>query len=267
LNHANWAKFVSDLTESKGINGKAKINKYIFQNISSDALNKSGHEHEPSILFEKAEEYIRKMLERFSKIKNFFIKELMIRDQVNYGGVCTINNDTFRHITEYLVLPRLEGLQLWCIDLSKVEDGEKKSTILRNALIDRIDINAKKIKLLELRLNRCVLNDDFSFIDIDKKDREDTKIKGICLSECGITDTSLDTLLPILCKHQSLDTVNLGNNNISEVGVAKIVEAFSKDMSLVKFLLHGNKDSEGAYLKREKVDEIIKDNDKVSISC
>jgi hypothetical protein len=267
LDSKKWADFFSCLSQSKGINGKAKVDRYIFENINSTMLSESGNDEQ--IIFKPVPHYIFQMLKKMDNMRNFHIKELQIKDCTDDKKDCTLENEAFKSILSVLCKAKLETLHLWGIDFKKTTEEDKdsnedKSSILQSALEYRI-LQSTKAKDLELRILRCRNFEKFSFLKLSGVDN--SMIKSISMTECNLTDDDFADLLPILFTHKNLKSVNLGNNRLSMKSLELLKnQAVNFGNNRVHFYLHGNKSGD-EFLNREKVNEFMKGIEQVEVSC
>lgn len=267
MDSSKWADFFTCLYESKGISGKSKVDRYIFENIDSNKLMESGNDRQ--ILFESASYYITTLLKKMSEMRNFHIKELHIKDCIDEKKECSLQNDSFKAIISMLCKSKLTSLHLWGIDFrheneaDEEDSKENKASILKKALEDRVS-ESQRAKELDIRILRCRNMDKFSFLQWTKS--ESSKIKCLSITECNLTDEDFNVLLPILLSHAELKSVNLGNNRLSMKSLEKLkdnVEGFRKNNT--HFYFNGNRSGD-EYLKREEVNELFKDVDAIQIS-
>lgn len=221
-------------------------------------LEASGLKLEQPLHLRKASYYIEMFLDTWmKKFGNFHVKNLCIRGSKDD---ISISDETFATICNNLISKRLKSLHLYNIDLSKDEDAKEasaKMVILRDC-IKKVKDNYKTP--LELRLNDCCLNGDFSFINFSKQgELSEVQIKNLSLVGCNITDGNLEGLIESTAKLPSIKIMNLQGNKVSLEGANKLIESDAEYQSSIKIYLHSNRGPNGALIDKEQFNEIIKD--------
>lgn len=205
-----------------------------------------------------------------AKFTKFHVKYLSIKGTRN--DTCrnnSISDETFATICSNLISKKLKSLHLYNIDLSKDEDAKEaspKMIKLRDCIKKVKDDNKTP---LELRLNDCCLDGDFSFINFSNQGEPNkVNIKNLSLVGCSITDSNLEGLIECTAKLSSLKILNLQGNKVSLEGAKKLIDSDAEYQSDIKVYLHSNRGPNGSLIDKEQFIELVKDlkNTNLSIS-
>ena len=273
LNDFKWAMLLEELKHSQGIT--AKVSEFVFEEIDSEALKTSGHHPDRNITFKDAEIYIEEFLKHLFKTdKKFHMKGVTIRGSKNLREIGGIDTIAFKHIVNYLTTLKLEKLVIWKVDFSNDktqevdENGERitKSRILSESYAKKTQAGGKRCQPLNLRLMECTLRGDFSFLVIPRK-VDESYLNALTLTECGIEDEQVESLIDLATRHQNLKMLNLSNNKLTLKSVQIFKDNENSFGEHSQIYLHSNKDENGACINREEAKEIMKDAEKIVISC
>ena len=240
LNNIRWAYIMEKIAHSKGLS--KNIREYVFENINDDELQRS-LDKEPefkikdvdykNVDLESPNAYIERMIKSIIKTKGFYIKALTIKgvdsDKNERNG--GIDNNSFELLLENFVGSKLKVLSLWNLTID-----ETKSKMICDALNKR-RAKAKKASELEIKLARCNINDEFSFLS----NINNQKIHSIGITQCDINDDSFPYLLNALSEIKGLSYVNLSSNNLT----IDCIDCFKKKdpnfKEPVRFIFSSNK--------------------------
>jgi hypothetical protein len=244
-----------------------RIKALIFSDINTDSMKTSGMKHEPVLSVDAYETYLIDFLTHMNKARGFYMSDVEIHDTVSNSAPNGNVNETILAAllspTNGLTKKKLESLKLNGIDLMEgAQDDEipPKMEIILNSLVG--GKTSSKAKELTLRLSDCKLDNHFDFIKTDA----DIKLGSLTISECGVSDKGLVSLMKLAKNIPSLKFVSLPNNKIGIDGVKeiqKIEENFDRDVSL---FLHSNRDAVSGPIDRKKIKEISKNMKHLTIT-
>lgn len=273
LNSYNWATLLAELKQSKGFS--AKVSEIVFEEIDSEALKTDGHHRETPVTFSDAAKYIGEFLEHlFNVDPRFHLKGVTIKGSKKLKEIGGIETAAFKHIVDRLMTLKLEKLMIWNVDFTNDrsqdtdENGKKitKARVISKSFKKKTQAMGKKCQPLNLRLMDCTFKGDFSFLKIPRK-TEESFLQTLTLSECGIEDENIESLIDLASRHSSLKTLNLSNNKLTIKSVQIFKDHDNKFEESIQVFLHSNKDENDAGINREKAKEIMKDTEKIVISC